>query len=84
MANDSIVIPGHSSPLREDRVGMHGRGVAIYVKDHIAVKRCVDFEYSACMVRTHVGSMQSSQFCLSLWSLLLRSQPISKQGIGLS
>ena len=57
MANDSIEIPGYSSPLREDRVGMHGRGVAIYVKDHIAVKRCVDFEYSACMVRTHVGSI---------------------------
>ena len=47
IANDSIVIPGYSYPMKKDRVGKHGGGVAIYVKDHIAVKRRVEFEYSA-------------------------------------
>ena len=47
IANDSIVIPGYSYPMRKDRVGKRGGGVAIYVKDHIAVKRRVEFEYSA-------------------------------------
>ena len=39
---DSILIPGYSLPLR---VGKRGGGVAIYAKDHIAVKRLVEFEY---------------------------------------
>ena len=39
MANDSIVIPGYNYPTRKDRVDKHGGGVAIYGKDHIAVKR---------------------------------------------
>ena len=41
---DSIlmIIPGYSLPLR---VGKRGGGVAIYAKDHIAVKRLVEFEY---------------------------------------
>ena len=47
IANDSIVIPGYSYPMRKDRVGKHGGGVAIYAKYYIAVKRRVEFEYSA-------------------------------------
>ena len=47
IANESIVIPGYSYPMRKDRFGKRGGGVAIYVKDHIAVKRRVEFEYSA-------------------------------------
>ena len=54
---DSILIPGYSLPLRKDRVGKRGGGVAIYAKDHIAVKRRVEFEYAA-RVRTPLGSMQ--------------------------
>ena len=47
VSNDSILIPGYSLPLRKDRVRKLGGGVAIYAKDHIAVKRRVEFEYSA-------------------------------------
>ena len=47
IAHDSIVIPGYSYPLRKDRSGKRGGGVAIYAKDHIAVKRRVEFEYFA-------------------------------------
>ena len=46
VSNDSILIPGYSLPLRKDRVEKRGGGVAIYAKDHIAVKRRVEFEYS--------------------------------------
>ena len=47
VSNDSILIPGYSLPLKKDRLGKRGGGVAIYAKDHIAVKRRVEFEYSA-------------------------------------
>ena len=47
VTSDSILIPGYGHPLRKDRVGgKRGGGVAIYVKDHIAVKRRYDFELS--------------------------------------
>ena len=46
VSNDSILIPGYSLPLRKDGVGKRGGGVAIYAKDHIAVKRLVEFGYS--------------------------------------
>ena len=47
VSNDSILIPGYSLPLRKDRVGKRGGGVAIYAKDHFAVKKRVEFEFSA-------------------------------------
>ena len=47
VSNDSILIPGYSLPLRKDRIGKRGGGVAIYAKDHIAVKKRVEFEFSA-------------------------------------
>ena len=47
IANDFIVIPGYSYPMKKDRVGKHGGGVAIYAKGHIVVKQCVEFDYSA-------------------------------------
>ena len=46
IASDSILIPGYNYPLRKDRVGKRGGGVAIYVKDHVAVKRRYDLELS--------------------------------------
>ena len=46
VSNDSILIPGYSLPLRKDRVGKRGGGVAIYANYHIAVKRLVEFGYS--------------------------------------
>ena len=47
VSNDSILIPGYSLPLRKERVRKLGGGEAIYAKDNIAVKRRVEFEYSA-------------------------------------
>ena len=44
--NESILLPGYSSPLRKDRIGKCGGGVALYVRDNIVVKRCVDLEPS--------------------------------------
>ena len=36
IADESIVIPGYSYPVRKDRDGKRGGGAAIYPKDHIA------------------------------------------------
>ena len=47
VSNDSILIPGYSLPLRKDSVRKLGGGVAICARDHIAVKRRVELEYSA-------------------------------------
>ena len=47
LAIDSIVITGYSYPLMKDRVGKYGGGVALYDKDRLAIKRRVEFEYSA-------------------------------------
>ena len=44
--NESILLPGYSSPLRKDRIGKLGGGVALYVRDNIVVKRRVDQEPS--------------------------------------
>ena len=44
--NESILLPGYSSPLRKDRIGKHGGGVALYVRDNIVVKKHVDLEPS--------------------------------------
>ena len=47
IANNSIVTSGFSYPMRKDRIGKRGGGVTIYPKDHIAVKRRIEFEYFA-------------------------------------
>ena len=44
--NESVLLPGYSSPLRKDRIGKLGGGVALYVRDNIVVKRRVDLEPS--------------------------------------
>ena len=46
VTSDSILIPGYGHPLRKDC----GGGVAIYVKDHIAIKGRYDFELSDSLV----------------------------------
>ena len=44
--NESILLPGYSTPLRKDRIGKRGGGVALYVRDNTVVKRPVDLEPS--------------------------------------
>ena len=44
--NESILLPGYSSPLRKERIGKRGGGLALYVRDNIVVKRRVDLEPS--------------------------------------
>ena len=40
----SVLIPGYSAPLRNDRIAGRGGGVAIYLADHLFYKRRTDFE----------------------------------------
>ena len=46
----TLVISRYSYPLTKNKVWKRGGAVAIYAKDHSAIKRCVGFEYSAGLV----------------------------------
>ena len=46
ISNDQLVISGYNSPLRNDRVGYRGGGVAMYIANHLPYARKCEYEHA--------------------------------------
>ena len=46
ISNDQLIISGYNSPLRNDRVGYRGGGVAMYIANHLPYARRCKYEHA--------------------------------------
>jgi hypothetical protein len=46
ISNDQLIISGYNSPLRNDRVGYRGGGVAMYIANHLPYARMCEYEHA--------------------------------------